>query len=257
MVQVASDSASKIVELISFDSWLSKLLGCKAYRLNVDRVFGAQASSDAKFVLRQVITTSTFIDAKVGTDDVTTLNALTALGFQIVDVNLRLIRPNAPFADVDVEAAIRMAEPSDRTAVGVMAGRTFRYDRFHADPAIPDATANAIKSAWATNFFCGQRGDWMIVVEADGEIAGFLQLIRRNCGPLIIDLIGVDVHFEGRGFARAMIAYAARACAPDADMLVGTQVSNVRSLGLYEGLGFGVVSSSYVLHYHGAAKTDN
>lgn len=120
---------------------------------------------------------------------------------------------------------------------------------------MPQATADAIKRAWAGNFFEGRRGDGMLVAEHEGRLAGFLQLLWGNDACLVIDLIGVDPAFQGRGIGRGMILHAARhgtGCGPvPRSMQVGTQAANTPSVRLYESLGFRLASAQHVLHYHG------
>ena len=88
--------------------------------------------------------------------------------------------------------------PSDETEVADMSLRSFQYDRFHRDALVPDATANLMKAAWVGNFFCGRRGDAMIVYEnPDGSLGGFLQILRPEKSLHVIDLIAVDENCRG------------------------------------------------------------
>jgi len=139
-------------------------------------------------------------------------------------------------------------------AVGGIAERSFVHDRFHRDPAIPLAAANAVKRSWALNYFAGKRGDWMVVVCRDGRPVGFLQLLRSQTDDLVIDLIAVDRDYRRGGIARAMIAFAVANCRGDGRLVVGTQVANVASVRLYENIGFRLDAAHYVLHHHGSSS---
>jgi ribosomal protein S18 acetylase RimI-like enzyme len=151
-------------------------------------------------------------------------------------------------------AGVRFARLSDRDPVAAIARSSFRFSRFHLDPLMPPAVANAIKAEWAANFFTGRRGDGMVVAEVDGIVVGFLQLLWSGIGVLVIDLIGVAASHQRRGIARNMIYYAARHGTGDARkpnrVRVGTQVANTQSVRLYESLGLRLVGAQYVLHYH-------
>jgi ribosomal protein S18 acetylase RimI-like enzyme len=80
---------------------------------------------------------------------------------------------------------------------------------------------------------------------------GFVQVLRGKGDSLVIDLVAVRPGSRGKGLGRAMIAFAAQAClGQPAPMVVGTQISNLRSLRLYESLAFRVSAAEYVLHLH-------
>jgi ribosomal protein S18 acetylase RimI-like enzyme len=89
----------------------------------------------------------------------------------------------------------------------------------------------------------------MIVGESEGTLAGFAQLLGPRNGVLTIDLIGVAAPFRRRGIAGALVAAAGRIAATRT-LRVGTQIANTPSLRFYEALGFRIVGSHYVLHYH-------
>ena len=68
--------------------------------------------------------------------------------------------------------------------------------------------ANKIKEEWVGNFFLGKRGKWMIVVEENSKVVGFLQLLEKNKKTIVIDLIAIEEKKRGKGLAKEMIAYA-------------------------------------------------
>jgi ribosomal protein S18 acetylase RimI-like enzyme len=227
------------------DAWLAAHLGKPSWRVESAQRGGPPLASLAG--------TASFAYAKVAAADVPAVRQLGAHGFFPVDVALTFEGPPTPGGSC---ARARFARPSDREAVTHIAATTFRYSRFHLDPQIEPRIANAIKAQWAGNFFDGRRGDAMIVAEADGAVAGFLQLLWQAPAVLIIDLIGVGAAHQGRGLARQMIALAmaqgiGAGSAPTL-LRVGTQVANGPSIRLYESLGLRLASAQYVLHYHGA-----
>lgn len=221
------------------DSWLTGCLGCPAYHLTVSPTLQHE----------DLPAGPAFVDAKVGVDSIIELQRLEAMGFRLVDTNVELTRDAAP---LDLPTGrCRFATPDDEIAVRAIAARTISQSRFHLDPNISNATACHLKSAWAGNFFSGQRGEWMVVAEDKGEVGGFLQLLRRADNCIVIDLMAVAKERQGQGLATAMISYASQAClGRPTNMIVGTQMANLSSLALYNRLGFAISGATYVLHLH-------
>jgi ribosomal protein S18 acetylase RimI-like enzyme len=212
------------------DAWLSAVLQKPAFHLTGT---GFSAPVGAAFV-----------DTKVPVEDVAALPTLQSRGFQVVDTNVQLARSAGTLKE-DV-SCVRPAKPDDAAAVRALAGAAFVWDRFHRDPQIDSQAASRLKAEWAGNYFVGKRGDRMVVAEDQEGLCGFLQLITTE-QDIVIDLIAVDARCRGKGVARSMIALAAKG---GKAMRVGTQIANLPSLALYEGLGFRVVGASYVLHLH-------
>lgn len=188
------------------------------------------------------------------TGDVAASKHLQDLGFCVIDTNVQLSLTN--LADFQFTSSItgyqfREAKESDRPAVEAIAGDAFSQTRFHLDPLISNHVADGLKAKWAGNYFSGERGDGMIVALKDTEVVGFLQYFVSD-RSLTIDLIAVSERHRGKGIGSAMIALAGNPKEPLQKMIVGTQISNTRSLRTYERLGFRICSSSYILHYHGA-----
>jgi ribosomal protein S18 acetylase RimI-like enzyme len=229
------------------DAWLAAHLGKPSWRVELAQDQGQPLTSLAR--------EPGFAYAKVAAADLPCLQHLLARGFYPVDVAVTFEGPSPAGA---FGADVRFAVPEDRDAVARIAGTTFKYSRFHLDPAIPRATADRIKAEWAANFFSGRRGDAMVVAQLAGRVVGFLQLLRPAADVLVIDLVGVSGDCQGRGLARQMIAFAAAHGLGDgrapARMRVGTQIANTRSVRLYESLGLRLVDAQYVLHYHGSER---
>jgi len=233
---------------IAADRWLSEVMNIQAFR--VSGSLAPSEAQEASHALYEIVHKPSFSYARVSSRDPATAQGLEMQGFRLVDTNVTLEMDAAPLAGVEgVEA--RAARSDDAEAVEQIARSSFEVSRFHLDPLLPPELANEIKAQWAANFFRGERGDFMVVAEAEGEVAGFLQLLSGPESVLVIDLVAVAPKFGGRGLATAMIRYAARECAAPARVRVGTQLANVSSLGLYQRLGFHITASAYVLHLHG------
>ncbi len=194
--------------------------------------------------------------AKVPTGELGPMKTLTRAGFDVTDVNVTLdwageSHPLGFNAAGDVE--VGRASESDSLEIEDVAGRCFTYSRFHLDPLISTTQANDVKRQWARNA-CRGRAETVYTARRGGELAGFLAVLTSDTGDVkhaIIDLIGVDAAHQGRGVGESL----SRAFIGDwqgkADRLrVGTQISNIPALRLYEKLGFRVSETSYVLHTH-------
>ena len=223
------------------DAFLEECLGYPVFHLKA-----LHSSSEA--IAAATGFSNWLIDARVPAERLGDLASLTTQGFRVVDTNVQLSR--APIVAQGAEKC-RFATAADEPSVRAIAATAFSQTRFHADPLIRAADANRIKEEWVANFFRGRRGEWMIVAEDGDRIDGFLQVLRRAGDTLVIDLIAVAERARGKGVASAMIEFAAEAClGRPAGMLVGTQIANTGSLGLYTRLGFRVESAAYVLHLH-------
>jgi ribosomal protein S18 acetylase RimI-like enzyme len=219
------------------DAWLTGLVGRPAYRL---------VGADGSAVLPDG---PIFATAKVAAEQIARVEELEDQGFRVVETTVTFTARALSVARAETPA-VRAAEPGDRRAVAAIARDGFRFTRFHLDPHIPRALAGNIKATWAENFFNGRRGDAMLVAEVEGQVAGFIQLLRQRHDRLAIDLIAVDARFRGRGLARAMIGRAA-GTAGVSELVVGTQAANAPSVRLYESLGFRWSTAQLVLHHHG------
>ena len=237
--------ASPQTDYLAADAWLSEFLQRPAYHLTDMSVRPGLGARLAEKPL--------FVTAKCPVADVGTVGRLEDAGFRVIDAALTFDASSlrADFAG----KAVRFATPQDRASVSAIAGRAFRYTRFHLDPALPVALAHRIKAAWADNYFGGQRGDGMVVAEEGGKVVGFLQLLWAG-DALVIDLIAVAPEAGRQGLASAMIGFASANGTGDArraaTFKVGTQAANTASCRLYENLGFRLGASAFVLHHHGA-----
>lgn len=231
------------------DVWLSSHLERPSFRLDCDiSVWKGEAPlrpEDSRH----------FVYIKVSSKHLNLVATLIDHGYRLADTNVQLCAnarhvaaANSPTCQ---SATIEFASDDDCTQVSELAAAVFIYDRFHTDPYIAQDIANAIKKSWAGNFFSGKRGDKMVVARSNGQVVGFLQLLSAPAQPLVIDLIAVAPNQQGRGIARAMIAYAALNCASTGQINVGTQLANQPSLRLYQSMGFHLTHSQYVLHAHG------
>lgn len=242
-------SSKRIARAIHNDTWLTQMLKCPVYRLSAQEIFNIAELKTEKAQLGRLQKKQVFIYSKIPTIGIPVSLWLEEIGFYLVDTNVVFDKPATKDGPKYINCIVRSAQPGDRSTLMELARRNFKYSRFHLDPKISINCANAIKAEWVGNFFAGQRGDSMIVALVHNTVAGFLQLIHGQNDDLIVDLIAVDQAHRGKGLATAMINYAENHT-NKSRILVGTQVTNVPSMRLYQKLGFRMRSSQYIFHYH-------
>jgi ribosomal protein S18 acetylase RimI-like enzyme len=216
------------------DVWLTQVLGFSVYA--TDRS-GDAPDDDGRSLTY----------ARVDVADTEAVARMTANGFAVVDVSLTLA--NRRPAETPHQA-VQPATPQQGEALVDIAGRCFRFSRFHMDPLIPDELADNVKREWVRSYVEGRRGIELLAAVDNGEAVGFLAVLEGE-GTRSIDLIGVAPEAQGRGVGRALVGcFIERHAAPGRDLRVGTQAANVPSVRLYESLGFSLASAAYVLHLH-------
>lgn len=232
-------------EVVAPDSWLGEVLQRPTWRLT-------SPTGDVATTVRRLRDESShgFVYGRVGSMDTKTLNALEAIGFRVVDVNVTFEISLLDLASPRDDGSVRWARGEDEAVVSSLATGCFKWSRFHLDPQIERSLADNSRGAWVNNFFQGRRGTGMAVAEVGGAVVGFLLLLGPNAGTQTIDLIGVAEAARRRGLASELARWAAHRTPGVERVRVGTQVANVASLRLYEKVGFRVVNTQYVVHLH-------
>lgn len=230
--------------ILTEDKWLSSMLGCDAYCINISQLNRTTFEHNLKALAEGKV----FLYAKVHPGETEIIGFLEDVGFRLVDTNVRWHKKVQQIEPVTSYFTFRRALPEDCSQVTKLAFNSFKFSRFHQDPLIKDDTADRIKAAWAGNFFSGLRGNAMIIAESKGEISGFLQLdISKH--QAVIDLIAVSETDRCKGVAKGMINLL-EAEFEVKEVLVGTQLANAPSIRLYQKLRFQFDSAQYVFHYH-------
>lgn len=235
------------------DRWLESILHREAYKIVMDSVLIGKLldeRSDEYLFWQGLLGKPVFLYAKISTASLPEVKFLLERGFYLADTNILFSKDASLAAKVGGSCLIRFALPEDANQVAELAGKAFTYSRFHRDSFFSAEIANTIKAQWARGYFSGSRGEAMIVALADKSIVGFLQLLDDGQGKLTIDLIAVDSNYQKRGIAADMISYAQGHCRNVREIYAGTQVINIAAMRLYQRLGFKIIDSSYVLHYH-------
>ena len=188
--------------------------------------------------------------AKIPAQEVGTVGELTDLGFRVVDVNVILRRGPG---GVEWAPSVVRALPEHHGDLLRIAGTCFDGSRMHLDPLFPNEESDKVKREWIQSFLAGTRGIELLVALDDGEPVGFLA-VSQDRRHRYIDLLGVDPYRRRQGVGEALISSFIAGGDDRHELRVGTQVSNVASLRLYQRMGFTIFSSSYVLHLHRGAR---
>jgi dTDP-4-amino-4,6-dideoxy-D-galactose acyltransferase len=240
------------------DDWLSDVLGVYSWKVS-----GIEADTPPAEItsglLRYVDQGPALFSAKIRTRDVGAVTNATRAGFAVVDVNVTFDWDNAATGApgncviIDNEMTIETAGTGDAAAIEEIAGHCFTFSRFHLDPAIGLARASEVKRQWARNA-CRGRSSAVYIARRQNDVVGFLAVLEGESDgrkDAIIDLVGVDSGHQGQGAGRALSRMFVDQWRGRADRLrVGTQISNIPAMRLYETIGFRVTETSYVLHAH-------
>ncbi|MDA8612564.1 GNAT family N-acetyltransferase [Candidatus Pelagibacter bacterium] len=222
------------------DDWLSIIINKPAYSLQ---------KFNTNLTQKDLPEGQIFVWSKISVDDIEKLVCLQNLGFYVVDTNVQFSLSKELVLKNNFN--IRFANSSDEMQIRLIAKNAFKHSRFYRDPYISNEIACKIKEEWVGNFFLGKRGKWMIVVEEDSHIKGFLQLVCKSKDTIVIDLIAIDEKNRGKGLAKDMISFAYVNCLKKKGIIeVGTQIANTSSIKFYSKIGFNMNSASYVLHKH-------
>lgn len=174
--------------------------------------------------------------------------ALLEAGFRHVET-LVTLEMDIPSVSSPHGSDCRKATVDDAGSVEAVARASFRSDRWHTDPAIPDDKADDFKGTWARNDVAGRADATLVTLTPDGSISGFVALLARG-EALIIDLIAVAPTHQGRGLGRALVAAAlAYGAGRYRRMNVGTQAANTASIRLYTAMGFAEASRAETWHW--------
>jgi len=201
------------------------------------------------------------LSVRVDASDLSSIHVLEKLGFIMVDGILTFatkLNGNMPFIlkEKIEKITTRVAEPSDSEAVAELARKSFIYDRFHSDPAIPKELADELHANWLRNSCSGKVADVVILAEDNQGILGFVTCklqkdTRKYLGKMVgtIVLIATAKRARRKGVGRALTLAALDWFRQQGSDIVevGTQLRNIPASRLYEGCGFRIVSSSVSL----------
>jgi spore coat polysaccharide biosynthesis protein SpsF len=159
-----------------------------------------------------------------------------------------LVTFRRPIIAIPEGASPQLATEADFEACLEIGKTSFQFDRFHADPGVPNVLADNLKETWVENSLKG-RAD-AVFVTRDGDRATGFNLCRIDGHEVTIDLIAVANDMKGRGLGKHLIEQALNHYVGKADYIrAGTQTNNAASNQLYLGTGFSEISQEKTLHW--------
>lgn len=244
--------------------WDSRHFGCAAARIDLLLADGAYALSlQRKQILLDSILRECRADgiahlsARVQAADLSSIHALEGHAFQLIDgiqtFTLSLADEYLVPGDVPTGVQIGEYEPWQLEGILDIARTAYRFDRFHADPELPDGAADRLHEDWLRNSCSGQAADLVMTAFHGRQVLGFVtvkfdsSVCFQNGGRLAtIVLVATAETGRGKGIARATTLAALsrlRQCGIAA-VQVGTQLSNIGAGRLYESCGFRLGAST-------------
>ncbi len=244
--------------------WDSRYFGFAAARIDLLLAGGAYALSLRR---KQILLDSVLrecraegiahLSARVHAADLSSIHALEGHAFQLIDgiqtFTLSLAEECPAPGAHPTGVHIGEYEPWQLEGILDIARTAYRFDRFHADPELPDGAADRLHEDWLRNSCAGQAADLVMVAFSGRQVLGFVTAkfdssIRfHNGGHLAtIVLVATAERGRGRGIARATtLALLSRLRQCDiAAVQVGTQLSNIGAGRLYESCGFRLGAST-------------
>ncbi len=132
-------------------------------------------------------------------DDRKRIEGLVSAGFEVVDGIVALKRELENLEPTHFPQ-VRLATAQDAREVAELAGRTFRFSRFHNDPAIYREQADKVHYEWAWNSCLGKAADAVLLWVEGGRIAGFSTVALKGDTATIV-LVAVADEYSGHGIA--------------------------------------------------------
>ncbi|MFQ5777057.1 MAG: GNAT family N-acetyltransferase [Terriglobia bacterium] len=243
--------------------WDTKLLGFPVARISwwIARDGGEERRRDRAVLLRVALSQARqqgirYLLARVPAGDLEGVHLLEENGFQLVDALLTF--GMSPLAVAEQRPETGEVLPCDRAraddlpALREIARSSFSLDRFHADPAIPQATCDEVHCRWLEDSCAAQAG--CVLVARAGEPVGFTTLkvdkgaqaaLGMSVGLIV--LVATSARQRRKGVAGRLTAgainwFRAAGCGW---VEVGTQLANLKACRVYQSAGFNVVGSSF------------
>jgi GNAT superfamily N-acetyltransferase len=252
--------------------WDTEQLGVNAGRVDVALPAVAQSARDMEAATTQLAALLErtrreardagvqHLTARLDAQALDRVRAFERAGFELVDGLVTFCRDVAgddPLpASGPLPAGVRLRETTPEDAERVSAIAHFVHDRFHADPFLDPARADALHRSWVANSVAGRAAEVVFVAEDDQGPLAFTTATRDRLtidplGRPVLTIVLVATAERGRrlGLARALARHTmhwARARGV-AVVEVGTQLRNVPAARTYVSAGFSPVATSLTL----------
>jgi ribosomal protein S18 acetylase RimI-like enzyme len=217
----------------------SAILGGPVYRAELDDV------AQIPMLEISVPSDAALVSVRIRPDWV---NIMETTRFREIERLVSFERPLSATDGGDMPEGVHFGGPDNAEACAEIAGRCFKFDRYHADPMLDNAAADEGKRVWARNNLTG-RGDASFIADFRGKIIGF-NLCLKSEDWALIDLIAVAPEAQGLGIGKALVEAAIRHYAGRVPVIrVGTQTTNEASMAIYAANGFTKTNEMVTFHW--------
>ena len=184
-----------------------------------------------------------YLTARPPADDAAAMRAVEESGFYLTDIGVTWATNVGQYLRRrdDPAGRARTATESDLPWLRDAATALFTQSRFYHDPFYSPVAANRMHAAWIENSVRGMAADAVLVLDDIGFVT--CKIGGDRAGHIV--LIGVIDAAQGRGAGRALITAALRwFCEREVqEVMVKTQVKNLKAMNFYRALGFALHSS--------------
>ena len=238
--------------------WDSAFFGYKVARINgvfkVDGDASAAPTHALEHCVKRASNSSVrYLLASIDARDLASMQALTALSFQLIETRVNYHRSLLDFSPQERYPS-RLAGAADTEALAhTAATRINPYDRFHADPFIDSEQAHQMMRIWVENSIMNGFADATIVPDVPNPTAFCTSKLHRDSWPVwkvklaqpVLSAVGAD--FKGWYFKiiSELSLYLREEGAEHAYMI--TQVTNNAVIRTWERLGYRFGKCTHIL----------
>ena len=187
------------------------------------------------------------VQVKVPAQQSQTLDALSTLGFCLVEGEIECVLPISP---AERPAAIRIARPQHIPELRQAASDAFRLSRFRA-PWFAEGDSARFYAQWIENAVQGTFDhQCLLAVDEQGEMQGFISLREQEDGSARIGLLAVLPDAQRQGIGHRLMDAANDWCRVRrlTRLHVSTQMGNLAALRLYLHCGGVIERTAYWLY---------
>lgn len=201
----------------------------------------------AEALTTQALSGYDVVQAKLASHQTAEIDALSALGFQLVEGEADLLLTVTGAAR---QPGIRIARAEHIAPLREAASEVFAQSRFRTPWYQPDASGR-LYAQWIENAVRGTFDhQCLLAVDERGAIEGFVSLRELGDGEARIGLLAALPAARGKGVGKRLMLAAADWCQARrlARLRVATQLSNLAALRLYLASGATLESTAYWLY---------
>lgn len=244
-------------------AWDSEQFGFPAAR--IDLLVASGARDGAAIVKRDLVSETVLacgnrgishVTARVDAADLTSIEALRKNNFDLID-GIQTFSFRIPaaggFHTEPRSFDLRLFSESDLPQVRELARTAYIHDRFHADSALDQETADRVNETWLVNSCLGHIADAVIVACAGDRVLGYVtcridreatRVLGIGCGEIGMVATAATARKSGVASAATLAALEWFSLQGVSFVEVGTQLRNIAAARLYERCGFRLAAAS-------------